>query len=99
MNVKPGDLAVIVKSQNSQNIGLFVEVVEPFVNGKHGPWHLIGFPPSWVCIAKGNILYTNMLGEQIVTREGPIPDECLRPIRPPGQDTTTNTTKKLETVA
>lgn len=99
MNVKPGDLAVIVKSQNTENIGLFVEVVEPFRNGMYGPWHLIGDPPAWVCKAKGQIVFTNILGERLVVSEGAIPDECLHPIRPGAPDAKINTEKELEVTA
>lgn len=98
-NCKPGDLAVIIKSENAENIGLFVEVIEPFKNGMFGPWHLIGDPPSWVCKAKGNILFTNILGERLLTDEGPLPDECLRPIRPPSKPIQTTTKKDLEVTA
>lgn len=99
MNCKPGDLAVIVKSENAENIGLFVEVIEAFRNGMYGPWHLIGDPPAWVCKAKGQIVFTNILRERFVVSEGAIPDECLRPIRPPAPETKTNTEKDLEVTA
>lgn len=78
MNCKPGDLAVIVTSHIESNLGIFVDVIGL-------PEHGIQLRPSeghaWHCKARGAITYISVLGERLVTQEGPIPDACLRPIR------------------
>lgn len=98
MNCKPGDLAVILYSDIPENIGLFVDVIEADDPIRHGV-SLLHPGPIWQCRARGIIRYRNILGELILVGEGPIPDEVLKPIRPPGQDTDTRTEKDLEVTA
>lgn len=79
MNCKSGDLALVVASANEENIGLFVEVVEPYC----GPIMLTENGRIWLCKAKGVIAYTNLFGGRFSVQEGPIPDWALRPLRLP----------------
>jgi hypothetical protein len=96
MNCKPGDLAVIVRSQfRADLIGLFVEVLHAapmntdfdLPNGQaHSP--LIDGRFRWVCKFMQPVKAPHGLGS-IQTVYAPIPDECLRPIRDqPGEDET-----------
>ena len=78
MNCKSGDLAVIVESEVEDNIGLFVDVIEPYC----GPVELLESGAVWRCKAKGVIGYRNLRGERFDLADGPIPDRALRPIRP-----------------
>jgi hypothetical protein len=83
MNCKPGDLAIITRSQTASNVGLIV-----LVKGGHCPEDtgIITTAQSrqmWHCVAQGSAL-TYTLGYTVGTeqrRNGPIPDECLRPLR------------------
>jgi hypothetical protein len=86
MNVKPGDLAVIIASDTPENIGLFVDVLEADDRGKTGITLMHG-GQVWICRAKGLITYRNILGQVCHLIEGPIPDDVLKPIRPPAPDT------------
>jgi hypothetical protein len=49
MNCKPGDLAVIVRAQYPENLGLFVTVVRPHPRQKHG-WMVEGSGPGDWCL-------------------------------------------------
>jgi hypothetical protein len=82
MNCKPGDLAVIVRSVNKENIGLFVEVIEPCGNA-FGGVRLTREPgPVWRCKSKGLMTYMGINGSVLQANEGPVPDAVLWPIRP-----------------
>lgn len=83
MNCKPGDLAIVVRSKIPSNVGLIVQVI-----GGHSPLDtgILTTDSScqvWHCEAQGSPL-TWELEYSIGTlrrRNGPIPDECLWPIR------------------
>lgn len=98
MNCKPGDLAVVLYSDIPENIGLFVDVIEADDPSKHD-MSLLHPGQIWQCRARGVIRYRNIFGEYIAIGEGPIPDEVLKPIRPPAQDTDTTTKENLEVTA
>lgn len=98
MNCKPGDLAVVMYSDIPENVGLFVDVLEADDPNKHGigllhPGHV------WLCRARGAITYRNIFGEMCILKEGPIPDEVLKPIRPEPMGTKTETESNLEVTA
>lgn len=82
MNCNKGDLAVVVKSASEENIGLFVEVVGAWEPGQGGVDQVLDPGHLWLCKAKGNIRYVSVCGREALLSEGPIPDGCLRPIRP-----------------
>lgn len=82
MNCNKGDLAVVVKSASEENIGLFVEVVGAWEPGQGGVDQVLDLGHLWLCKAKGNIRYLSVHGREALLSEGPIPDGCLRPIRP-----------------
>lgn len=89
MNCKPGDLAVIVKSDNIMNIGKLVRVILPspgnhlpigshyFVKGidfrRSGDWF------CWIVESCSSPLIATPSGELHIVR--PFSDRCLRPIR------------------
>ena len=73
MNCKPGDLAVLVRSQFRENVGLLCRVIGPSIRGR-GWWH-VEFSKAirWVSGGRGPI--------------GECQDCKLRPIRDqPGED-------------
>jgi hypothetical protein len=99
MNCRPGDMAVIVECRDApENIGLFVEVIAAD-SPENSPLTLLVNDQIWICRAKGLIRYSNILGQTIFLREGPIPDFALRPIRPPAPETDVNTTNEFEVTA
>lgn len=98
MNVKPGDLAVIVNSVIPANLGLFVTVIKAYDERTAGI-QVVDQGPLWHCQAKGVITYENIYGQRVTTTDGPIPDECLRPIRPEPEGYETETKKNLEVTA
>lgn len=95
MNCKPGDMALIVSSVTEENLGVFVDVIG-LPDGEIQLAYELGH--LWHCKARGTITYTTVHGERIVTREGPIPDNCLRPIRgmgtPKQSDVVTSATQQ-----
>lgn len=98
MNCKPGDLAVIVRSAHSENIGLFVDVVEAH-NPDSSGIILTQSDTQWMCRAKGKIRYESILGEHLLLSEGPIPDCCLKAIRPSGKPADLVAVRELEVAA
>jgi hypothetical protein len=74
MNVKQGDLAIIIKSL-AGNEGQIVSVVRPII-GRHirNDYNLIG--PFWQVTKPGKIL--NVAGKMVIY--GAIPDAWLRPV-------------------
>lgn len=69
MNVKPADLAYIVRSRNAENLGATVEVIEFHGVDEEGV--------IWTCNAARPLLMTN--GRRMADRIQ-IPDARLRPI-------------------
>lgn len=98
MNCKPGDLAVVLYSDIPENVGLFVDVIEADDPNKHGI-ALLHDGQVWICRARGVIKYRNIFGEACQLKEGPIPDEVLKPIRPQPMGTKTETKQDLEVTA
>lgn len=82
MNCNKGDLAIVVSSTSESNIGLFVEVIRPWEPGQGGVDEILDSGHLWHCKAKGDIRYKSISGQVVHLSEGPIPDRCLRPIRP-----------------
>jgi hypothetical protein len=81
MRCKAGDLAVVVSSIQPENIGLFVDIVEPYA----GEMMFVDEQERtgiWECRARGKIAYESIEGKRLLLTIGPIPDRCLRPIRP-----------------
>ena len=88
MNCKPGDLAVIIKTDYPVNLGKIVQCLE----------HVIDFEgeDAWVCVTSGSPCFgidwtTN---EERFDRITECPDAWLRPIR--GNEEPTEETKELE---
>lgn len=97
MNCKPGDLAVVVTAGDGGNIGLFVTVLE---NARADHEVQLTEPGQvWHCEAKGKIKYVDIFGRIGLFADGPIPDECLRPIRPSPINTETETKQETEVTA
>lgn len=94
MNVKQGDLAIIVGVQICpENNGRIVEVVRPFVKGERfGNSFKPTDTPGWLVRSVGTdlaILVTNKLTGQMkfnYVPERPYADRYLRPIRPQPED-------------
>ena len=72
----------MVSSAFEENVGLFVDVLGPWLPGQCGIDGMFDDGHLWRCKAKGEIRYTSVCGELVYLSEGPIPDRCLRPIRP-----------------
>jgi hypothetical protein len=82
MNVKPGDLAIVVDDGGKfENVGLVVSVVS-FEGTMH--WHEFGQQPSWLVEAFGprGLCYERSDGQLYFKRQGRVPDCCLRRIEP-----------------
>ena len=91
MNCQPGDLAFVVRSSNPENLMKIVEVIKAL---EPQDSHITITTPSrqlWLCESQGSDLVWSDLVNQPMTRgpRGPIPDECLRPIRPEQEDAPT----------
>lgn len=93
MNCQSGDLAVIVCSVNAENLGLFVDVVGPYVPREGDPVFILA-EPMWLCRARGRLKYRSTSGKLMIIKCGPVPDAVLRPIRPPSIEVDRNV--KLE---
>lgn len=76
MNCKPGDLAVIVNSNDRRNIGKLVRVI--------GPYEMR--PQSW-WVASESVLH-GVFSDWPPGAEVGQYDKNLRPIRDPGEDAT-----------
>lgn len=111
MNCKQGDLAIIVKAVNPENIGKIVEVVRPYVqgerllsiNGKRGG-RVVGSMFSndiWVVRSRGTPLVWSNHNDKIINAlfsERAFSDRGLRPIPKldePEQTTTDEPTGEL----
>jgi hypothetical protein len=98
MNCKPGDLALVVRSTIPENLGKIVHVMQAFNEGDLG---VISLDKGhlWLCEAAGSpLLMRGALSLAIKhLQKCPIPDHCLRPLRP-GEDVDDNaSTTKLHT--
>lgn len=84
MNCKPGDLAIVVKSRHPANLGKIVHVGSRYAIGDSHIVSLDSDPVIWLCHTTGSPLHwSGALGIEVVRSDsGPIPDSCLRPLRP-----------------
>lgn len=73
---------MIVQSVNKENIGLFVEVIEPCGKSFGGVLLSRETGPIWRCKSKGLMTYKGDHGTVLQASEGPVPDAVLWPIRP-----------------
>ena len=80
MNVKPGDLAISVKAELASNAGLIVQVLHRHVDDE--TWDFKGELTWWCRCAQPMSWYFIKSGKTVQALEGPVPDVCLRPIRP-----------------
>lgn len=98
MHCQQGDLAVVVGSALEQNVGLFVDIIGPWTPGMDGVQFVSEPQPNaiWMCRARGKIAYVNIEGCTLLLSEGPIPDRCLRPIRPGQQARDSYRVKEIE---
>jgi hypothetical protein len=82
MNVKPGDLAIVVDDGGKfENVGLVVSVVS--FEGTLD-WYEFGKQPSWLVEAAGprGLCYERSDGELYFKHQGKMPDCCLKRIEP-----------------
>lgn len=84
MNCKPGDLAVIVASQATENIGCIVEVLD----ASHPcPCGCTSREQYWSVRCHGRALVAfDLFGRRSEVKFADCPDRVLRPIRDPGDD-------------
>lgn len=85
MNCQPGDLAVVVRSKTVSNVGKIVHVRARYAIGDSYIVSLDSDAVIWLCHTAGSPLrWTNAVGVgETTSATGPIPDSCLRPLRPP----------------
>ena len=82
MNVKPGDLAIIVNDGGKyENVGLVVNVVS--FEGTMD-WYEFGEQPTWLVEAAGprGLCYERSDGQLYFKRQGKMPDCCLKRVEP-----------------
>lgn len=84
MNCKPGDLAVVVRSRTSSNVGKIVHVLARHAIGDSRIVSVDEDLLVWLCHTAGSPLrWQNAVGGgEAQSDTGPIPDSCLRPLRP-----------------
>jgi hypothetical protein len=87
MNCQPGDLAFIVRSSNPENLMKIVEVIKAYDPADCGIVVTDESRQVWLCESRGSpIVWSDQAGVAFLRgMSGPIPDECLWPIRP-GQE-------------
>lgn len=88
LNCKPGDLAVIVKDDFPENLGKFVHVI-CFADPEYYPKLDGESPNQWECKPSSTLMAwddRNWRYRSSSTALVSIADECLRPIRDPGDD-------------
>jgi hypothetical protein len=80
MNCQPGDLAISISTELPENLGRIVRVVRRYENTPE--WNY-GTRLAWWCECSDEMVwYFHARGEYRFAKEGPIPDDALRPIRP-----------------
>lgn len=82
MNVKPGDLAIVVDDGSQfENLGLIVNVIS--FEGSYFWWEF-GSQPSWLVEAVGSrgLCYWRSDHELYFEHQGKMPDCCLKRIDP-----------------
>ena len=109
-NVKPGDLAIVVKARNRGNIGKIVLVVRQAQIGERNPLpdgRMARFKPYnpseapfWYCEAQGSGLVNTINGAPgPVIPWGIFRDSSLRPLRDDSEDDAVHTTDQLKETA
>jgi hypothetical protein len=96
MNVKPGDLAIVVNDGGKhENVGLVVNVVSFEGNMD---WYEFGEQPSWLVEAAGprGLCYERSDGELFFKCQGKVPDCCLKRIEPDLHETFLSHAELLE---
>lgn len=94
MNCKPGDLAVVVRARDPKLLHRTVTGLEVAPLGigfrlPDGYWHDPVFNDGrhrWLCEFSNPVTAPIGGGKTRQTIFAPVPDECLRPIRDPGDD-------------
>jgi hypothetical protein len=88
MNCQPGDLAFIVRSSNPENLMKIVDVIKPYDPADCGIVVSDESRQVWLCESRGSpLVWSDQAGVAFLRgMAGPIPDECLRPIRPGHED-------------
>lgn len=83
---KPGDLAIVVHADYPANLGRIVQVIAPDVGASFVRFHERG--TIWWVTCPSRMTWS--MGNQVFQRRaGPVPDDCLLPIRDlPDQDAT-----------
>lgn len=80
MNCQPGDLAICINSEQPENLGRIVRVMRRHENTTE--WNY-GTRAAWWCECSDDMVwYFRTRGEYRFAKEGPVPDDALRPIRP-----------------
>lgn len=80
MNCQPGDLAICVNTVQPQNEGLIVRVIRHYVDTPE--WNLGTLPAWWCECSQPMVWHFPKENNYKASREGPVPDRNLRPIRP-----------------
>lgn len=94
---KPGDMAVVIKSKMAANIGTVVTVIEKHDNHRGGIRFEADLGVVWWCKGNKEMQWTRKDGHVFRELAGPVPDDCLQPIRPPAPTKATRNTEDLET--
>lgn len=84
MNCKPGDLAVVIRS-DAKNAGKVVEVLRPATKIESEGFRHFNEGFHWWVRSAGSPIVS---GLGVVRTETALPDARLRPIRDPGDDAT-----------
>lgn len=108
-NVKPGDLAIVVRARNPENIGKIVLVVRQAHPGERNQMpngRLARFKPYnpseapfWYCEAQGSGLANTINGAPGLNPWGIFRDSVLRPLRDDSEDDAVHTTDQLKETA
>lgn len=89
LRCKVGDLCVVVKARSTANLGRIVRVVAPYSR------ELDDFPmesADWMVECSTTLTWKRPPDKRWRRKKGPVPDECLLPIRgsgAPGDDAAT----------
>lgn len=94
MNVRSGDLAGVVQAGISDSLGLIVQVLRPHVDMPE--WDFRGQSTWWCGCAQSMQGFFGSANRTVQANEGPVPDRCLRPIRP-GKPRKSSVARKLRT--
>lgn len=108
-NVKPGDLAIVVRARNPENIGKIILVVRQAHPGERNPLpngRLARFKPYnpseapfWYCEAQGAGLLITINGAPGLNPWAIFRDSVLRPLRDDSEDDAVHTNDQLKETA